>query len=69
MQVTYQLPGEQNGELNIYDVTGRKVKKYILNSESNKLQINNAELKDGVYLYNVSVNGEVVFSDKLVIIK
>ncbi|CAN5468650.1 hypothetical protein BH10BAC1_BH10BAC1_07490 [soil metagenome] len=69
MQLDYSLNVGEVGELKIFDVTGRLVAQYNLNANENILQINQNILNDGLYLYQVLTNGQVVGSDKLIITK
>ena len=65
----YQLQKGQTGEFTIYTMLGEKLAEYNLNENSNTMKIIANELSEGVYLYNISVNNNIVKRDKLVIIK
>ena len=65
----YKLKSNETGLLNIMDVTGKLVSTHTLESAKNSLQINANELNNGVYFYQIMVNGNVVGADKLIIIK
>jgi len=69
MQLDYRLSELEMGELKIFDVTGRLVAQYNLNPNETILQINQTILNDGLYLYQVLTNGQIVGSDKLIITK
>jgi len=57
------------GLVEIKDITGKTVARYTLPANADKLTITNDQLQNGIYIYHVSVNGKVVKSDKLLIIK
>lgn len=69
MQLDYSLNEGETGELRIMDITGRVVALYSLNANENVLQIDQTILNNGMYLYQVLSNGEVVVADKLIIAK
>ncbi len=65
----YKLKMNEKGTLNIMDITGKLVANYALESSKSNLQINANNLNNGVYLYQIIINGNIVNADKLVIIK
>lgn len=67
--IKYDFQNNATGIVNIMDIAGKLVASYPLLNTKNNLQINASELDNGVYLYQVVVNGKTVNSDKLVIIK
>jgi hypothetical protein len=69
MRLDYYLKDSQEGLMLIFDVTGKLIKSIRMNSNTNSLVINETELKQGIYLFKILVNGELIVSDKLVIIK
>jgi hypothetical protein len=69
MQLNYKIKPDSKGSLVIYDITGKLIVKYALESASNQLQINSGQLNNGIYLYHILVNDHAIKSDKLVIIK
>jgi len=62
-------PINTEGELIIYDVTGKQLYSYIINAGSNKTLIVSDNLNNGVYLYEIRANNQKVDSNKLIIIK
>ncbi len=68
MQLSYTLEKTQEGELQIIDMLGKKVSSYKLTGEANTLSINETELKEGIYLYRVVINGELVKTDRISIV-
>jgi hypothetical protein len=68
--IDYSLPVGATALLNIYNITGALIKSYQLESENNHFEFSTIDLNAGVYLYNISFgNGEVINSNKLIIIK
>ena len=67
MNLEYTIKSKDRGEVNIYDITGKLVDKYILNPNNDYLLINTT-LNKGIYLYQIIVNDNMVKSDKIVII-
>lgn len=65
----YELKNNESGTIKIHDISGKLVASYPLIAAKNSLQINANDLNNGVYLYQVVVNGKTVNADKLVIIK
>jgi len=69
MTLTYNLNEGDKGELIIFDLTGRKLNTYVLNSNSSYTTIEENNLSNGVYLYQVNINSKPVKTDRLIIIK
>jgi len=69
MVLEYIINATDKAEINISDISGKLINSYLLNSDENKVTINEEHLKNGVYFYQVIINGKVKQSDKLIIIK
>ena len=69
MVLEYHLPEKDNGEISILDLSGRVLKKYLINSKNYQLNISENELSAGTYFYKILVNDLLVKTDKLIIIK
>ena len=67
MTASYTLKQNDKALFTIYDVMGKEMNDYKLNSSSDKLEIKDLHLKNGIYFYRVIVNDRVVKSDKIVI--
>ncbi len=52
--------------LELYDLTGRKVQT-LQNARNNQFQLNANQLKEGLYLYRVAVNNELIGAGKVVV--
>jgi hypothetical protein len=66
VNLDYEIPIWQTGELYIYDIAGKEVGCYHLRGGANQSVIS-LNLKDGMYLHQTRINGEVVATNKLVI--
>jgi hypothetical protein len=69
MTLSYSLAKNESGSIIVYDIAGRFIVEYKLDNETNTMLIVNDELKNGIYLYNIIIDGKVISSDKIVIIK
>lgn len=70
MNFVYSLKEASQGEMIIFDLTGKSVAKYSLPTGlDNQILINETQLSNGVYFYKVIVDNEIKVSDKIVIIK
>ncbi|MGZ4155739.1 MAG: T9SS type A sorting domain-containing protein [Bacteroidia bacterium] len=69
MTLNYKINEQENGNLIIYDITGRQINSYKLTSANNSLIIKENELSNGIYLYKIVIGTKTVKSDRLVIIK
>ncbi|MBL0329049.1 MAG: T9SS type A sorting domain-containing protein [Bacteroidetes bacterium] len=69
MSFEYQLKANDNAEMQIYDITGKLIKSYQLNSIATQTNIDTELLNCGIYFYTIILNNQLVQSDKLVIIK
>lgn len=68
---TYEalLAESESGFILMYDLTGRLLHSYKLNSGENKVEMNLNEFDNGIYIYKILVNGNIVDNKKLVIQK
>jgi len=70
MNFIYSLKETSQGEMVIFDLTGKAVANYQLASGlDNQILINESNLSNGVYFYKVIIDSEIKVSDKIVIIK
>jgi len=69
MLLDYVLKQDEVGTIKIYDIAGKLIVNYPLNANANQLQINNTDLDNGIYMYDIIVNDKTVKTEKLVIIK
>jgi subtilisin family serine protease len=70
INVDYSVPAGISSTLVFYDVNGRKISSYNLESNSKRICLNDETIfSEGVYYYSLIIGNEVVTRDKLVIIK
>ncbi len=69
MILDYHLLSDQSVMIEVYDLTGRLLKTFPITSESTQLIINSTELNAGQYYYAIRINGQLVKTEKLTIIK
>jgi len=67
--IDYQLPEGQKGTVSFYNITGQLLSEYTISNGSNKLTINTATYKSGIYFYKVLVNDNIIENEILIIIK
>jgi hypothetical protein len=69
MSILYSLKKEEKGNLLIADITGRQIGNYRLSPEQNNLSISEAALENGVYFFSFIIDGILIETKKIVIIK
>ena len=69
ISLSYHLEGNEKAIFFIYDTEGRPVSSYVLDPNSTSMQIKENELSNGFYFYKVYINGKLVKTEKIVIIK
>ncbi len=69
MTLTYVLGKDEEASMNLYDVTGKLINTYNLLNTTGSIEINEAQLYNGIYFYCILVNGNKLNTNKIVIIK
>ncbi len=67
MVLNYEL--SNNGKLELTDITGKIICEYNLNADASTININCEGLSNGLYLYKVIANDEILKAGKIAIIK
>jgi hypothetical protein len=67
--MNYQLGEGQTGKVILLNAMGQIVGEYILNNSSGKMQINNPDLVNGVYVYQLHTSDNTMKVGKVIIIK
>ncbi len=72
--ITYELPVSGNVSLEVFDISGKKVNEIINQYQQTgnytySLDVEKSGLSNGVYLINVSIDGQVAASEKVIISK
>ncbi|HQK41243.1 MAG TPA: T9SS type A sorting domain-containing protein [Flavobacterium alvei] len=66
-KIQYTLPPKFNHAfLNLYDINGKLIKTKEVDRNYNEVYITENEIKQGVYIYNIVVDGKVIANDKIV---
>ena len=69
MMLDYSLNAIDKGEIAIYDIAGKLIYKYDLDVSASQIIISHKGFNNGIYFYRITVNGNTVQSNKLIIIK
>lgn len=69
-RIDYQLPeGTMEGEIILYDIQGKEIKRYKIDRTFNHLRISTADLPSGTYYYNLQTLQGISEGKKMVKIK
>ena len=70
VEITFTLPeGVTKGELTIYNTEGIKMKSYTVDNRFGFIIVDESQFPSGVYYYNISANGTLSSSQKMLVIK
>ena len=69
MILDYSLNTSDKGDITIYDIAGKLIYKYNLDASVNQIIMSNEGFNNGIYFYKISVNGKIIKTDKILIIK
>jgi hypothetical protein len=68
--IYYTLPpGTNEGDLILYDLAGREIKKYTVTSQVDHLRLTTFDIAAGTYFYQLKVNGSSISTKKIVVVK
>ena len=68
--IPYSLPeGIEKAFINVYDITGKLINGYEVHNKNNTLIISSKDFSEGVYIYKLETNGEILGSKKMIIMK
>ncbi len=68
--IKYQTPDSCNKpKLEIYDITGRLIFSYNLNKGKSMLSISSANFENGVYIYQMVIDGIIIEQKKMIVTK
>lgn len=69
-RITYKLPEKwKSASLNIYDITGKKIKTFPLTSGEGVVDLLMDNYQQGVYLYNLIIDGYAAQTKRMVLVK
>lgn len=70
VKITFTLPeGASKGELTIFNTEGKMMRTYTVDNRFGFIMVDDSQFAPGMYYYNLSVNGVVSSSQKMVVIK
>jgi len=70
VKITFTLPdGADRGELTIYNTEGQKMKSYTVDNRFGFIMVDDSQFAPGMYYYNLTVNGQISSSQKMLVIK
>lgn len=69
MILDYVLLPCEKGEIIFYDLAGKQIVSYLLDSTDTQLKLNNIELQAGVYFYLIKINDKAIKREKITILK
>jgi len=68
--IEYEFPqGINQGEIAIYDLNGREIKRYSIDNTFKNLILYNNDLSSGTYMYSLEAKGKVIEAKKMLIVK
>ncbi|HSY76289.1 MAG TPA: T9SS type A sorting domain-containing protein [Bacteroidia bacterium] len=68
--IYYKLPvGNNTGEIVLYDMTGREIKRYSIDRRFDHLHITTSDVSAGTYFYQLTSNGQSISAKKLIVVK
>jgi hypothetical protein len=69
MQLDYKLGSYSNAKFSLFDITGKLLQSINIQTNEGSLNINEQNLRNGVYFYTILVGEKNIKTDKIVIIK
>ena len=71
-QIWYKLDDKSKVQINIYNYSGqliRTINEGIKTEGNHKIEFNAQDIKDGVYFYSISLNGQITDTKKMTLVK
>jgi hypothetical protein len=69
VNLSYSLSGGQSGTFELFDMIGNKITAYQLSDSDTVLSFFTKEMAAGVYLYKLTIGGELIKADKFIVVK
>ncbi len=70
VKITFTLPdGAKNGVLTIYTSLGQELRSYNVDNRFGFIMVDDSQFAPGMYFYNLTVNGVVTSTQKMLVIK
>ena len=68
--IGYAVPaGTTGARVNVYDLAGRLVKSFNVTDQSGQITINAGDMSNGLYIYDLQVNGRQILERKMTVVK
>ncbi len=68
--IGYAVPaGTTGARVNVYDLAGRLVKSFNIAEQSGQITINAGDMSNGLYIYDLQVNGRQILERKMTVVK
>ena len=68
--IGYAVPaGTTGARVNVYDLAGRLVKSFNISDQSGQININAGDMSNGLYIYDLQVNGRQILERKMTVVK
>ena len=68
--IGYAVPaGTTGARVNVYDLAGRLVKSFNIVEQSGQITINASDMSNGLYIYDLQVNGRQILERKMTVVK
>lgn len=68
--IGYAVPaGTTGARINVYDLAGRLVKSFNIAEQSGQITINAGDMSNGLYIYDLQVNGRQILERKMTVVK
>jgi Chaperone of endosialidase/Secretion system C-terminal sorting domain len=68
--IGYAVPaGTTGARVNVYDLAGRLVKSFNIADQSGQITINAGDMSNGLYVYDLQVNGRQILERKMTVVK
>ena len=64
--IEVSIPVNTTGQLVVTDVTGKQLKKIVLNQANNQIELKGADLGYGIFFYSLYINGKFVQTKKMI---
>lgn len=65
--IAYTIPTGSSSFIGVYDLNGRQILSYPLKEETGQITIPNSELKAGIYIYALIVDGKEIDSKRMIL--
>jgi hypothetical protein len=67
--ISFQAPANQKTEIAVYDLIGQRISSIPIKPGERTISLHSSDYKAGIYIYQLLVNGEIVGSKKMQVIR